>query len=489
MEPVLPTTPSLRVDRVTLYQGNKQQQSPFSRGKVFQGTVTGKTDNQFVLDVEGQQWIADSKAPLQVGQRLNLQVTGTQPRVTLQILSDPLTGKIGKSLHLLTGEGRLLPETTLLANQLGEENLSPSARDTLNFYTNTAASLTSTSPQLETAGNRLAELLTTIVTSTPKNRGRENATALLSFLDTLLQTLPDQEPDRFQLQSTLEQLRSLAPKVSLQEIFVEADNPAANKQLQLLLQTITDQGTDAGSRLAKALLGFFPENSTISPAPLLLNLLSLAAHLLRGGNQAGPERTDGRELKQFIKRLGTNLESLLADGNKEEAVKTLKSTLLEISHNLADNKPFQQQADRLTSTLELFQLLQIRLAGESALVLPLPLPFLDQGFLLVEPDHHRSGQEPQGDENEKKYSLHLRLAGLGNLRIELRQHREGMRLRFFSEDSERSKFLAAHRQELGHWLTAAPLASVQFLTGAGEPAKELLSYMADEKTQVVDTSA
>lgn len=489
MEPVLPTTPSLRVDRINLYQGNRQQHSPFSQGKVLQGTITGKTDNQFVLDVEGQQWIADSKAPLQVGQRLNLQVTGTQPRVTLRILTDPLTGKIGKSLHLLTNEARLLPETSFLARQLGEENLSPTSRDTLNFYTNTTASLAPASSQLKTAGNQLAELLSTIFTSEPKISDRENATALSSFIDTLYQTLPGQDLDKFQLQSILEQLRSLAPKGSLKEILVEADNPAANKQFQLLLQTITDQGADAGSRLTQALLGFFPENSATSPGSLLLDLLSLTAHLLKSGNQTGPEHTNGRDLKQFITRLGTNLESLLAAGKKEEAAKTLKSTLLEISHNLADNKPLQQQADQLTSTLELFQFLQIRLAAESALVLPLPLPFLNQGFLLVEPDHHQSGQEPQGDENTKKYSLHLQLEGLGNLRIELRQLKAGLQIRFFSQDSGRTKFLADHRQELGHWLTAASLASVQFLTGAEEPVKELLSHMADETTQMVDTSA
>ncbi|HHB75830.1 MAG TPA: hypothetical protein ENK84_04730 [Desulfobulbus sp.] len=489
MEPVPPPIPSLRVDRVKLYQGNRQQQSPFSRGKVFQGVITGKNNNRFILDVEGQQWIADTKAPLRIGQRLNLQVTGTKPQVTLQILTDPLTQKIGKSLHLLTNEGRLLPGTLALAGRLPAKNLSAPAKDTLNFYSSTAASFTRTSPQSQTAGNYLAELLTNLIVSTGENSGQENLPAVSSFLENLLQTLPEQDLEQFQVQSSLTRLRSSAQDGSVREMLFNTRNPAAKEQFQLLLQTMGEQQTGAGQTLVEALVGFFADNKTSAPTPLLFNLLSLTAHLLKNGSRTRTKNIDGPDLQQFIERLGTNLEHLLAAGKKEEAAKTLKSTLLEISHNLSENKPLQQQADQLTSTLELFQLLQIRLAGESAFVLPLPLPFLNQGFLLVEPDQHQSGQEQQGDPNGKKYSLHLQLEGLGNLRIELQQQKTGMRIRFFSQDAERTQFVADHRQELGQWLTAAPLESVQFLTGADEPIKELLSHMADETTGVLDTSA
>ena len=489
MEPVLPPIPSLRVDRVKLYQGNRQQQSPFSRGKVFQGVITGKDNNRFILDVDGQQWIADTKAPLRIGQRLNLQVTGTKPQVTLQILTDPLTQKIGKSLHLLTNEGRLLPGTLELAGRLPAKNLSAPAKETLNFYSSAAASFTRTSPKPQTAGNELAELLTNLIVSTGENSGRENSSALSSFLENLLQTLPEQDMEQFQVQLSLNRLQRSVQDGSVRDLLFDTKNPAAKEQFQLLLQTIGEQQAGAGQPLVETLVGFFAENDVSAPTPLLFNLLSLTAHLLETGNQTRTENIDGPDLQQFIERLGTNLEQLLAAGKKEEAAKTLKSTLLEISHNLSENKPLQQKADQLTSTLELFQLLQIKLAGESAFVLPLPLPFLNQGFLLVEPDRHRNGQERQGEPYEKKYSLHLQLEGLGNLRIELQQQKTGMRIRFFTQDTERTQFLADHRRELEQWLTAAPLESVQFLTGADEPIKELLSHMTDETTGVLDTSA
>ena len=489
MEPVPPPIPSTRVDRVKLYQGSRQQQSPFSRGKVFQGVITGKNNNQFILDVEGQQWIADTKAPLQVGQRLNLQVTGTKPQVTLQILTDPLTQKIGKSLHLLTNESQLLSGTLALAGRLPAKSLSTPAKDTLNFYSRTAASFTQTSPQAQTAGNLLAELLTNLIVSTRENSRQQNSPVLSSLLKNLLQTLPEQDLEQFQIQSSLNRLQSLEQNTSVRELLFDTNNPAAKEQFQLLLQTIGEQQSGPGQALVETLVGFFSDNDASSPTPLLLNLLSLTAHLLEPAERTRPKNIDGRDLQQFIERLGTNLEHLLAAGKKEEAAKTLKSTLLEISHNLSQNKPLQQQAEQLTSTLELFQLLQIRLAGESALVLPLPLPFLNQGFLLVEPDLHQDEQEQQEGRDEKKYSLHLQLEGLGNLRIELQHQKTGIQLRFFSQDTERTKFLADHRQELGQWLTAAPLASVQFLTGADEPIKELLSHMGNETTGVLDTSA
>ncbi len=335
----------------------------------------------------------------------------------------------------------------------------------------------------------MIELLTNLITPAQENNRQENPTPLSSFLENLLQTLPEQDVVQYRIQSSLRQLQGLSQDGSVRELLFDAKNPTAKEQFQTLLQTIDEQQTVAGNALVENLLGLFPDNDITSPAPLLLDLLSLTAHLLKSGSRDGSKNTDGSDLKQFIERLGTNLEHLLAAGKKEEAAGTLKSTLLEISHNLSENKPLQHQADQLTSTLELFQLLQIRLAGESAFVLPLPLPFLNQGFLLVEPDRHQGEQNPQGDPDEKKYSLHLQLEGLGNLRIELQHQNAGIRIRFFSQDTERTEFLAEHRRELDQWLTAAPLESVQFLTGANEPIKELLCHITDETTGILDTSA
>ena len=196
----------------------------------------------------------------------------------------------------------------------------------------------------------------------------------------------------------------------------------------------------------------------------------------------------GKELEQFINRLGTNLEQLLATGKQEEAAQTLKSALLEISHIFSENTKIQPQADQLTATIQLYQMLQIRLAGEAIFFLPLPLSFLNQGYLLVEPDHKQEGEQQPRMENNK-YSLHLNLEGLGNLKVDLQQQAGGMRLRFFAEDSEKAKFLSENRDDLQQWLTATTLESVQFLTGAEDPTKQLLARMTSGPASLLNTRA
>jgi len=489
MDPVSPLTPSLRVDKVNLYQDNKNQQSPFGRGRILQGRITGKTSNQFILDVDGHQWLADSKAPLRIGQRLNLKVTGTTPNITLQILADPLTQNIGKSLHLLPEEGRLLPLTIDLAAQLPEGTLSTSSKQTLAFFKNAAAAFQKTPSVQWQQGSRLAGLLTDFVTSA-KAGSEENSLSLLSaFLDELIQALPQQDPSRQSALLLRQQINESKSGSPLQELLAGKNNPEADRQLKTLLQNISSLPSTDGHKLADALTRFMGVDKTLSPSTFVLRLLTLTGNLL--ARESGTQKTEatGENLKKFTERIGTNLEQLLLNGKNQEATQTLKSALLEISHNLPENTPLHHQATQLTSTIELFQMLQIRFANEALLFLPLPLPFLDQGFLLIEPDQKQGGKQQEGQEEQKKYSLHLELAGLGNLRIDLEQQTGGMRIRFYTQDRTKTEFLAEHRRELEQWLTATQLESVQFLTGADDPVKGLLSRMSADNTGMLNTSA
>jgi hypothetical protein len=488
MDPVSPLTPSLRVDRINLYQDNKQQQTPFGRGRILQGRITGKSNNQFILDVEGQQWIADSKASLRVGQRLKLQVTGTTPNITLQILTDPLTQNIGKSLHLLAAEGRLLPRTIDIATQLPEGTLSSSSKETLAFFKDVAAAFTTTKSGSDPAGSQMARLLSNLFSSSDTGSQKNSLAALSNFLNKLAQTLPQQDPDRVLAGRLQQQIGDVKLNSPLQEFLLGKNNPDADKQLRALLQNIGRIPSSEGNSLTGVIMQFTSNDKALSPSPLLLQLLTLTGNfLLKETGIQKPEPT-GKNIEAFTKRLGINLEQLLVSGRTKEAVQTLKSALLEISHNLSEHTSLHHQAAQLTSTIELLQMLQIRLSDESLFFLPLPLPFLNQGFLLVEPDQKQSGDQ-QGEKTTRKYSLHLELTGLGNLQIDLEQQAGGIRLRFYTQDSARTKFLAEHRQELQQWLTATKMESVQFLTGAEDPIKHLLSRMSDETTGMLNTRA
>jgi len=495
MDPLSSLTPTLRIDNLQPFQGDKQQQAPFSRGQILQGLVTGKTNDQFILDVKGQQFIADSKIPLQVGQRLDLQVTTLSPRITLQVLSEPLTQNIGKSLHLLPSEGQLLPQASNIAAQLPANALSSSSEQTLELFSSLATLGSKSTNLAEQPGGQLIQLLSNLFSSADVATRTKTFVQLQDVINQLAQSLPAKHPALPQVQLLQRELDA-NPNVSLQHLMSSNEISEQSAQVNALLQSISQlsqnisqlpSSKNTGSTLVELILQFM-RHENVSPTPLLQQLLTLTENLLRQDATNQKPLPTGKELQQFVNRLGTNLEQLLASGKQKEAAQTLKSALLEISHTFAGDSKIQPQAEQLTSTIQLYQMLQIRLAGEDISFLPLPLPFLNQGFLLVEPDHQQGGEQHSDKEN-KKYSLHLNLEGLGNLKVDLQQQAGGMRVRFFAEDATRAKFLSENREELQHWLTATTLESVQFLTGAEDPTKQLLSRMNRGQTGMLNTRA
>jgi flagellar hook-length control protein FliK len=98
-------------------------------------------------------------------------------------------------------------------------------------------------------------------------------------------------------------------------------------------------------------------------------------------------------------------------------------------------------------------------------------------------------KEESSEQKEKSIELHLRLQGLGNLRITMQLGAGGVALDFMAEDAQRAKFLADHREELHQWLTATDVASIRFLVGSGEPVSTLLEKIIHGPTGMLDTSA
>lgn len=361
MDPPSILPPALKIQPLTSYQGQQQEQrSAFARGQILQALVAGRAgNNQFTLNIGNSQLLAQSTANLQIGQKLDLQVTNLSPKVTLQIVNDPLIQGIGKSIHLLDHQPKLLANiSTLNSNAASLQPLSSAAQQTLNLF------------------------------------------------------------------SSLANLHNQPPA-------------AADTSLQ-------------------------------------------AATSLR---------ISGQDVQQLAEHLGLNLEQLLANGNKEQAVQTLKYALLELSQLQGSSGKVPEQTSSPLQTIELFQMLQLRLANEALFFLPLPFSFLEQGFLLIE--DQKSGAEKEGDRTGKgtTYGLHLQLKGLGSMQIDINQDGDKVGLKFILEDAERAKFMAAHREELTDWLTRGELTSARFLTGAEEPVKKLLTTMVHGATGMLDTKA
>ncbi|MCK5070932.1 MAG: hypothetical protein KAR01_10335, partial [Desulfocapsa sp.] len=124
---------------------------------------------------------------------------------------------------------------------------------------------------------------------------------------------------------------------------------------------------------------------------------------------------NGGQLKLLLNRLGLSLEALLAGGNKTETALSLKAALLELTTLLKGGGELADTTNRLLGTLELFQLAQLRLSSDNLQIFPLPLPFLDNGYLLVKKDEEEADSDTS--DNPLQFSLHLSLEPLGALEI------------------------------------------------------------------------
>jgi len=496
METVSPLLPTLRINKLRFSQGSSSQGHSFHQGQILQGQITEKNGSQFILDVGDQQFAAESRIPLPVGRRLNLEVTELRPQVTLRILTDPLTRNIGKSLHLLSNEGDFLSRTAELAGKIPGESISTSSQQALQLFSNLSSTRAHKTIIPPGTGQKMTLLAGQILFSSNPSSQREFPEELQNIIRQLDNILPRDHPGRASIENINAILKGTDRNGDIgQQLFPTAGKTVLeNSQLKELFQeikNIDNQSLPSGSGeglLPAFIQGLIMEKDALPP--LLFELSNLSKEILDQENKQQIKFLTGRDLQKFAEHLGTNMEQLLATGNEKDARQTLKSALLEISHAFSENPPLHAQAEQLASTIQLYQMLQIRLASDGLMFFPLPFSFFQQGYLLVEADTPQQDTDPAAERNTKNYSLHLKLEGLGNLQIDLQQQQNrGLRIRFYAEDNTKSKFLSDNREELEQWLTTARLESVQFLTGARDPARQLLARLSPDPASVLDTRA
>ncbi len=278
-------------------------------------------------------------------------------------------------------------------------------------------------------------------------------------------------------QSLRLQVIRIEPQIELQ-IIANSLNRLQGRSLTLLGQNID---------LAGLMEKFQQQNP-----PLLASLSTTSRSTLADFfslQQNGVEgKGGGLVLKQLIDSLGLNLEQLLARNDKSGAAHTLKAALLEIAHSLTTFGDITQTTAKILSTLELFQLAQLQVASETQLLLPLPLPFIDQGYLLIEQDG-KDGQSSDSTGSEKRFSLHLRVSALGNLQIDFLQNREGLFIRFRVENQEKVDFIATFAEDLKNAIRDIPLINVSFSADAPDPIQDLVRRIVPPGDQILDTRA
>ncbi len=265
---------------------------------------------------------------------------------------------------------------------------------------------------------------------------------------------------------------------------------------QITLKTLSDsltQNIGKSLHLLDHQSNFLPLLQSLSQkikeSPLISsgakNILNLFTQIL---GQKSPEMIHQDQLKVIMQRTGMDFEQLLVNGDRKQAFSTLKSALFEIISKFGGNEKIMEEAGQLIKTIELYQTLNLRMHNDSLFLFPLPLPFLDQGFFIINPDQDDLNGQERADLG-KKYSLHLKLKGLGNLQIDIYQKKDTVSLQFFAQDAERAGFLKELENELNEWLTALQLKSVSFLTGAEDPIKHLMTKLSQGQPGVLDMRA
>ncbi len=206
--------------------------------------------------------------------------------------------------------------------------------------------------------------------------------------------------------------------------------------------------------------------------------------------QNGLTGTKGGEvLQQLIDRLGLSFEALLAKGDKTPLTQTLKAALLEIAHLFKGTGKVAENANRLLSTLELYQIAQLQLSKENILLFPLPFPFIEKGYLMIEDYHGQNNKESETEKNMFHFSLHLTMKELGNLRIDFLQNPEGLFLRFHCDSQEKCDFFREYTQQLEETHSEPPIIGISFSDDAKDPSSELLRHLITDDRSIVDTKA
>lgn len=437
--PVLPvsSTAALTVNR----EGREQELRP---EQVVRASVVEGGQEKVLLDMGHQRIWAESRVPLRTGQTLDLQVLQTVPQLQLRLLDTPLNERIGHALHLLSGKFDVLSLLTQLSQDRPAQLPGPQGSAEPAVTTPVPGGSAAASPSPPASATPLPTL---VATAAPPGTAAAPPAAVATA----------------------------APATTASGAPGQPTLPGA----------MPPQAGEVPAPYRAAL----PEPGRL-PEPPLGPLAGLLSQSSRETVQAfksvlsDPALVfDGAQLQQVLKHLGLHMESRLAAGQGAEAAETLKSALLDARNLLQGGGVKSTQVEHLLQNLELHQLFNLRLAQEGAMLWPLPLAFLEQGYLVVEerPQQRGGEQEPPW-----QLALHLSLQALGDLRVEFLQDPQGLFLRFVCDSPEKCAFFSGFADELRQQITSVPLAGLSFSPGAEAPAKTLLRRVLGEGEGVLD---
>jgi len=199
---------------------------------------------------------------------------------------------------------------------------------------------------------------------------------------------------------------------------------------------------------------------------------------------ADGSRMSGNLLSSLINLLGLDTERQVLDSNPDQAASRLKSALLALSRDQGQDQDVRQRAERLVSHLELFQLCRVRLWEQGLNWLPLPLPFLEQGFLVWEREQESEGE--QSTAQGRVLRMVIKMSQLGDLDVRLQQVGQGLRVGLGCASRDTAAFLERFKEELVQSVTVLPIVECSITLGAEDPAQVLLDLAVDDGERVFE---
>jgi hypothetical protein len=500
------------------FEGQSNPQQGAQPGEIFKAVVLeAQGKDTFLIDINGENVTAQSKAPLSPGQNLQLQLVSTSPQVELQIVSSPQQQFFGRSLtlvgeninlsNLLEGlQGGVSSTQGTTATVLAAEGDGAYVVDIGGHPVQAQSSIPLSPGQpLQVSADPVSLQAQLNTTAGPSQQATfsiapDTAPGVLTNLLQSPSPLQAQVTAATQAQNqylsaldiggTRVQIQGQAPLTPGQSLQVQVD--IASLQLQFNTAAAGQQQASGGIlTLAGQAAGniFLALQQPVNP---LFDNLSSAAQsainsfqTLQQNNLSGAE--GGKTLKQLIDTIGLSLEHQLATGDSAGAAKTLKAALLEAAYVFKDSADTSDAAHRLLGTVEVYQMAQQHLGDTGTFVAPLPLPFLEQGYLTVEGYGGQKEGETEENGHPLSFSLHLAMSDLGNLRIDFLQYQNGLYIRFNTDSKEKSDFVASFSTDLENSLSGVPLLGLTFSDTAADPTTDLIKKLLPQGASILDT--
>jgi hypothetical protein len=452
-------------------------------GKILSATVMeSRGQNMFTLKTADLQFTVQSNLPLVKGEQIQFQVLNTTPVLELQKVDPGLPSEIRQNLTLAGETINVKPLVQNLQSTFFAASKSLMAA-TQGASHNTAPQATATPPQTaqptlqKMDAGAMEQLIRqgnyTVKATILENQGKNRNLVRISGESYPLQGRMTAETG----ESKTLQLQSLQPTIN----FFPVGNEGVVNRSQPLVLNAQDQSLPA---LVRALqLPLFTGLDLLQPTQqqLLQNLQNLQPTQLQ-------EPGAGELLKRSLEQLGLRSEALVAQGKGQDAATQLKSVLAEIVRIFQGQEEISSTASRILSTLENSQFVQANLQQENNLLFPLPFSFLEKGYLMVEQEGGQQGGEGDAEES-LACTLHLTLAGLGNVRVRCVQGKDSIRIAFFLDSPEKAEFVSTFENELQENISSAPLLSLSFASGADSPGTALLQKILPPEQSIFNTSA